>query len=697
MKKTYFIIFTCLSVFFFSEGIVAQDLKYCGQAEAEEKIKNENPELYKQILIDTKELEEYTKEFSSQRSGTRGVVYTIPVVFHIIHNNGPENISDEQVYDAIAVINKDFRKLNSDTNEIVAAFKAIAGDSEIEFKLAQKDPSGNCTNGIVRTISQETYQGDNSWNDMSTSNVSRWPRNKYLNIWVVNTITIGAAGYTYRPGSVSSSPNMDGIMVLHNYVGSIGTGSLQRSRTLTHEIGHWINLPHTWGNSNDPGLASNCNDDDGVTDTPNTIGWTSCDLGGNTCSSLDNVQNYMDYSYCSKMFTQGQSARMRAATTSTVAQRSSLWQQSNLVATGTDGTNTLCKADFVTERTEVCAGDTLIFYDLSYNNPSSWNWSFTGASYTSSTAVKNPSVVYNTPGTYSVQISVSAGVSSQAETKTNYITVLPSSGTMYPFVEGFETASSVPNNNWFVFNPDAASTWQVTNVGVNSSKSLKINNYSNPAGSIDEISSNTIDLSALSTVSVSFKVAYAQKNSNSTDELRFMASFNCGKTWVSRWNRSGANLASVAVQSTVFTPSDSTHWKEYTVTNIPASYLNSNFRFKFQFTSNGGNNIYLDDINISDPAVGINDYNISAENFIVYPNPLKDEAVIKLNLNKSEIVKVSLVDILGKETVIQSERNLTAGDHIIRLSKSDLQLSKGIYFVKLSQGEKVIVKKIILN
>ena len=105
----------------------------------------------------------------------------------------------------------------------------------------------------------------------------------------------------------------DGIVIQHNYTGSIGTSNAYRSRTLTHEVGHWLNLRHPWGNSNNPGLAENCDEDDLVDDTPNTMGWTSCVLEGTTCGSLDNVQNYMDYSYCGRMFTLGQKDRMRAA------------------------------------------------------------------------------------------------------------------------------------------------------------------------------------------------------------------------------------------------------------------------------------------------------------------------------------------------------------------------------------------------
>ncbi|HET6245443.1 MAG: T9SS type A sorting domain-containing protein [Bacteroidetes bacterium] len=696
MKKNYFIVFALLLVVFSFKITMAQNLKYCGQAEAEERIRIENPKLYREGLKAQQELELQTKAYNSQKSGERGTVYFIPVVFHIIHDFGPENISDQQVYDAIQVINTDFRKLNADTSEIVAAFKSLAGDSEIEFRLAQKDPNGNCTNGIVRVASLETYNGVNYFDDMSTSNVSRWPRSKYLNIWVVNSIKSGAAGYTYRPSAVNSNPNLDGIMVLHNYVGSIGTASVQRSRTLTHEIGHWINLAHTWGQTNNPGISTNCNDDDAVSDTPNTIGWTSCNLSGNTCSSLDNVQNYMDYSYCSKMFTQGQSARMRAATISNISQRSSLWQPGNLAATGTDNANYLCKADFVASRTEVCVGELIDFNDISFNNPSTWNWTFPGGTV-SSTTIKNPVVSYSTPGQYNVGLLVSDGVSNLNETKNNFITVLPTTGIPLPYVEGFESSPTFPNGNWFVFNTDNAQTWEVANVGATGSKSIRINNFNNPVGAIDEISSTAIDLSPFVKVNISFKVAFAKKDASATtDELKFFASSNCGLTWVQRWSQS-SNLTTVPAQASPFIPTDSIQWVQYTISTLPIAYMNSNFRFKFQFKNGGGNNIYIDDININDYSVGINEQDEFANHFRVYPNPFNEDAVIAFSLNKTESVELSVIDILGKETFIYQERNLPSGEHTLKLNKSELGMSKGIYFVKLTQADKVMIKKIILN
>ena len=190
-------------------------------------------------------------------------------------------------------------------SSIVSVFKPIAADCEIEFRLANIDPNGNCTNGIERIPSILTYNADDN------SKLDPWPSNQYLNVWVVSDLgNSGAAAYAYYPGTAPAGK--DGVIAIHGYIGSIGTGSLGRSRVLTHEIGHCLNLAHVWGSTNNPGVACG---DDGVNDTPITKGWTACNLNGSVCNppAIENVQNYMEYSYCCNMFTEGQKTRMRAA------------------------------------------------------------------------------------------------------------------------------------------------------------------------------------------------------------------------------------------------------------------------------------------------------------------------------------------------------------------------------------------------
>ena len=255
---------------------------------------------------------------------------TIPVVVHIIYNDSYSNISDAQVNSALTAINEDFNAANSDFNNVISEFSSIKSDIGISFILASLDPNGNPTSGITRTESDFT-----DYADENVKSLIMWDTDMYLNIWVVDNIESGAGAYAYYPGT---APNgAEGIVCRHSQFGTIGTSSNYNfdSTTMTHEIGHYLNLAHTWGDSNDAGENVNCNYDDGVSDTPNTIGTLyGCNTNQNTCGSLDNVQNYMDYSDCTNMFSNGQRSRMHAALHSSIGGRINLWQYDNLIATG---------------------------------------------------------------------------------------------------------------------------------------------------------------------------------------------------------------------------------------------------------------------------------------------------------------------------------------------------------------------------
>lgn len=298
----------------------------CGFTSVMNQRLNEDPSLSIQ-------LEDYEQEIQSIISSRSFFTQKkIPVVVHIIYNDSYSNISNTQVYSAITAINEDFNANNSDYNQVVSAFTSIKSDVELTFILASKDPEGNTTSGITRTYSDLTESaGEN------VKGLIMWDPDMYLNIWVVDNIESGAGAYAYYPGTAPAGA--EGIVCSHTQFGTSGTSSSgnYNSTTLTHEIGHYLNLPHTWGSTNDPGLESNCDTDDGVADTPNTIGnLYGCNTSQSTCGSLDNVQNFMDYTSCTNMFTEGQRSRMHAALHSSQGGRVNLWQHENLLATGVE-------------------------------------------------------------------------------------------------------------------------------------------------------------------------------------------------------------------------------------------------------------------------------------------------------------------------------------------------------------------------
>lgn len=408
-----------------------------------------DPAIRAQLDASKAQLEAFTKHFIENEydPNARNAVYTIPVVFHVLHTGGSENISDEQIFDAMARINEDFSKQNNNWQLVNQAFLPIVADIQVEFKLAKKKPNGECFKGITRTFSSAAWGTGTAQVQAVQAEHGNFPSNRYLNIFVV-PFANGAAGYTNYPNNWGGTSLSNGIWILHNYTGRIGTSSNFASTALSHEIGHWFNLPHLWGDSNNPGLASNCNTDDGVADTPNTIGWTTCNVNGVSCGSLDNVENFMEYSYCSKMFTEGQKARMHAALNSSVGGRNNLHTASNLTQTGVNDPMVFCRADFRTNVREICPGTSVQFIDESVHTASTWSWSFPGGTPATSNE-QNPVITYNTPGVYSVTLTAGDGTTSNSRTRTEYITVVPKVSAL-PVLESFENYSSIQasNNVW---------------------------------------------------------------------------------------------------------------------------------------------------------------------------------------------------------------------------------------------------------
>lgn len=665
----------------------AQDLKYCGQTEAIKALHFKHPEIKQHELL----LKQQAANKPGSVSKTSTAPYVIPVVFHIMHQYGSENISDAQVMDAVRLLNEDYQLKNADTSSIVADFKNLKADVNFEFRLAKLDPDGNCTNGILHVESATTNIGDDG------VKFDQWDPSMYLNIWVVKAIQSGAAGYAYYPSSADGWPAIDGIVILSDYVGSIGSGTYFRARALTHEVGHYMDLEHVWGSTNNPGVACG---DDGVMDTPETMGWSSCNLNGSVCNPpiIENVQNYMEYAYCSRMFSLGQKQRMHDAITSSIANRNNLWSPSNLIATGTDDvsfTSTLsCKptADFKSNVKTACVNSNVIFYDASYNGTvSSWNWTFSGGMPSSST-FSTQSVSYAAPGTYPVKLKVTNSQGADSITKTSYITVGPLASTNYIINEGFES-TTLPSSSWLVENGSDSFSWQIAPVGATGSKSAKISNVFVDAGEVDILYSPSINLNGAPNTAITFKIAHAQKQTDNTDRLKLLVSKNCGQNWLTSYTKQGSALATTTVLiSGNYTPSAS-HWRTEVVT-IPSVFLGPNTSFKFEFTSGDGNNIYLDDINITSSS-SINELNNSDFGIYIIPNPAVENASILINSQIEGKVNVEIVDILGKTIHHIENHAINEGDNSIHLNTSNY--SKGLYFISVSSDKTRVTQKMLVQ
>ena len=238
----------------------------------------------------------------------------IPVVVHVVYKTAAQNISAAQIQSQIDVLNEDYRHKNADLATVPAPFAPATDDARIEFKLATTDPAGNPTTGITRTATATTaFSDDDSVKSAATGGADAWPSDRYLNIWVC-PLAGGLLGYAQFPGGPAAT---DGVVIRHSAFGTSGTAAapFNLGRTATHEIGHWLNLRHIWGDD-----GTGCAGSDFVADTPNqggpnygtpTFPKVSCGNGPNGDMFMD-FMDYVDDSAMT-MFTAGQVTRMQAA------------------------------------------------------------------------------------------------------------------------------------------------------------------------------------------------------------------------------------------------------------------------------------------------------------------------------------------------------------------------------------------------
>jgi hypothetical protein len=306
MKKLCLVIVVFLHVFFAN----AQQ-RNCGTMQHLDEIRQRDPGVDNRMDVENLDIKNWISKNTSSSKSMPNLI-TIPVVVHVIYKNSSQNISDAQIFSQIDILNEDFRMNNSDASSVPSAFAGAAADCEIEFCLAVRDPNGNVTTGITRTYTTTSiFSGYTSMKYSSTGGQDAWNTSDYLNIWVCN-LASGLLGFATFPGGNSIT---DGVVCDYAYFGNTGTAisPYDLGRTATHEVGHWLNLYHIWGDS----YCGN----DYVSDTPkheeSNYGCPSYPHASScsgTGSSGEMFMNYMDYTNdaCMFMFSTGQKNRMRA-------------------------------------------------------------------------------------------------------------------------------------------------------------------------------------------------------------------------------------------------------------------------------------------------------------------------------------------------------------------------------------------------
>jgi len=274
-------------------------------------------------------------------SGVAGRYY-IPVVVHVYGaeynctDEAASCLTENKIIDGLNKTNEDFLGTNTQDGPIAAEFAAIRDNLNIEFVLAKKDPQGNATNGIVRYGAKAGY-GDGSKFDAEIA-ADSWDNFKYMNIYFMSDLyndgTTGSSGVAWYPQMSMSQAGLSRVVYNGNYLGA-NTGENFRS-VLTHEFGHWLNLPHTFdGDVCSVHQEAFCElTGDNNCDTPQMSSSILQDNAPNCVGEATNTENFMHYSDNYAMYTQGQVSRMTAALHGDA--RSTLWSNSNLIAVGLD-------------------------------------------------------------------------------------------------------------------------------------------------------------------------------------------------------------------------------------------------------------------------------------------------------------------------------------------------------------------------
>lgn len=381
----------------------AQEVVRCYTTEMQQALRNEG------------KLQESDAEFEQWIAGRIAAMrneggieseFVLPVVVHIIYQteNNPWNISDAQVFSQMEVLNEDFLRTNPDTTNTPVAFQPAAVNTSISFCLAQRDPQGNPTTGIIRHAFPNTTTWSSGAFNSTVKPATIWDPTKYMNVWVAN-LSGGVLGYAQFPtGSRlpglggGGSANTDGIVLLYTSVGrppfNPFPGVYNGGRTATHEVGHYLGLRHIWGDGG-------CSVDDFCADTPPSDASNfGCPVTHVSCGNVDMVQNYMDYTNdaCMNLFTADQRTRMIAV-------------MQNSPRRLTLPTSLSClppvqrpMAGFAQTADSICVGGQISFSDQSANLPDSWFWRFEGGNPASDTTANPTNIQYDTAGVYKVTL-----------------------------------------------------------------------------------------------------------------------------------------------------------------------------------------------------------------------------------------------------------------------------------------------------
>lgn len=673
-------------------------------------------------------VEAYTQKWIKTHRDVKsmGEVYTIPVVVHVVYTEDiPEtNVSEEQIYSQIEALTEDFRRMNADTNLTPDEFLPVAADIEVEFCIAHKDPEGYPTTGITRTpTDKEVFNvSSNDVKSFASGGADGWPSNRYLNMWVCNSISNDDGdeilGYAQFPAE--GPVQYDGVVIAHYAFGRTGSVSPihDKGRTATHEVGHWLNLIHIWGDKDLPlGTEPSCFTDDLVADTPLS---DEANFGCPTTNSCANespdyndmIQNYMDYSNdnCLNLFTLGQKQRMRAIL-EPGGVRNSLVSQPDICGVGENdasalsiiapyGTGICTTFEPVIELVNSGSG-TLYYVDIQYSvdngAPISTYWigelpPFEWVNITLPPLnTITPGIIHSFTVTYSNPNGV-ADFNIADNSKTVSFATVPK-GADLPFAAGFETGG-FPATGWQVINPGSNTTFALySGAGNSGSFSVYIENVNyNATGAVDEFTLPRVDLDEVNP-KLEFYQAYALKTAADVpDTLEILVSTDCGTTFTSAYKITNEQLITALNPiSASFVPA-STNWRRHEVSLWDFKGTRSAV-IKFRQVRGTGNNLFIDDINVfaGNTSVIPAANTLLAGSMRLAPNPANNHAILRFTGSQTAPGQVSVFSLSG-QVVWQNAIQVNNGENSFQLPAA--QWLPGIYAVRLTVGNQTVTQKL---
>lgn len=656
---------------------------------------------------------------SNNYASNKRTLITIPVVVHVVHNGEAvgvgSNISDAQILSQLEVLNEDYRFLNADAGLIPAAFQSLATDMSIEFCLAIRDPNGAPSTGIERVNGgQATWTMNQVESNLKPSTI--WDPNQYLNIWTLQLggANAGTLGYSSKPGQ---DADKDGVVVQFKYFGKVGnvTAPFNKGRTATHEIGHFFGLDHLWG-LGEPNVSA-CGDDDGVADTPvqEMANYSCPSFPSVSCSNGPNgdmFMNYMDYvnDACMFMFTAGQKSRVDnfiATLRGNLANSNacSLYALDAALVSVVYPQSTICQntvSPVILVQNSGSQTITSLLVNMVVDQSSFHQQQWTGSLASGASIYIPLNAVTLADGPHDLNIYVSNpnnGVDELADNDSKDVAVTVANQTglfalTLPIQEGFENPG-YPPTLWDVSSIGGASgSWVLSTEGGfgSSANGTKVDFFTgNTNGQKQSLITPYFEVPFGNTAALSFSYAYARKDSLTNDTLNVYFSLDCGDTWTKFWSKGGIRLQTAPAQNVAFVPSAS-EWVRAAGINLRQVQGQNRVRLMFEAVSSGGNNIYLDDINLDYWTVGIEENSFDSRDLKVYPNPSNGLVTIIFKGVTVGSATISIFDLQGKLVLIQSATELDKGQVI-----DVADLNKGMYLIKVSCPSGEAYKKLIVE